>query len=74
MDINSTISQVAASNPMAGMAVAMQSTESAILASLTTGDSQPAGQLGALYSQESEASQLLASVQPNVGQNINTLA
>jgi hypothetical protein len=74
MDINSTIASLAASNPIVGRAVAMQSTDAAILAGAATGDTSVGGLLGALFSQESEQAQLLASVQPNLGQNISTLA
>jgi len=74
MDINTAISQLAGTNPQVGAAVAMQSTDSAILAGMASGDTATSSILGGLFSQESEQAQLLASISPNLGQNINVLA
>ena len=57
-----------------GTTVAGQSIGSAVLAGLQTGDTATAPRLGALGSQASEVSRLLASLQPNLGQNVNTTA
>ena len=74
MSISDTVSSVAASNPAVGVAVARQSTGSAILAGLSAGDSSTAPVLASLGGQSSEVSQLLASLQPNLGQNVSTFA
>ncbi len=74
MSISDTVSQVAATNPVVGVAVARQNADSAILAGLQTGDSGTSALLGALSGQALEANQLLASLTPNLGQNINTTA
>lgn len=74
MSISDTISQEAASNPAVGLAVARASTESAILASLQSGDSSVGSLLGAISNQAAETNQLLSSLTPNLGQNVNTTA
>lgn len=74
MSISDTISSVAATNPVVGVAVARQSMNSAILAGMQTGDAATASLLGAASGQALEANQLLASLTPNLGQNINTTA
>jgi len=74
MSISDTISSVAAANPAAGVAVTQQSVGSAILAGLQTGDQATAPLLGALGGQVQEVSRLLASLQPNLGQNVSTSA
>ena len=72
--ISDTISRVAATNPVVGVAVAQQNADSAILAGLQTGDTATSALLGALSGQALEANQLLASLTPNLGQNVNTAA
>lgn len=72
MTITDTISAVAAANPVAGVAVARQSIGSAILSGLSGGDTGTASLLGAVTNQAQEANQLLASLQPHLGQNVNT--
>lgn len=76
MSISSTIGAVAASNPAVGIAVAQQSVGSAILAGLQSGqNSDPsASLLGTVFGQAQEVTQLLASLQPHLGQNVNTTA
>lgn len=76
MSIPSTIGAVAASNLVAGVAVARQSIGSAILAGLQSGqNSDPsASLLGAVFGHAQEVTQLLASLQPHVGQNVNAAA
>ena len=74
MSISDTISQVAATNPVVGVAVAKQSADSAILEGLQTGDTATSALLGAVSGQALEANQLLASLTPNLGQNVNTSA
>ncbi len=74
MSISETIGSVAASNPVVAVAVARQSVGSAILAGLQSGDTGTAPLLGAIGGQAQEVTQLLASLQPNLGQNINTTA
>ncbi len=77
MSISDTIGSVAASNPVVGVAVAQQSVSSAILASLQSSqDTDPSASalLGAVFGQAQEAQQLLASVQPHLGQNVSTTA
>ena len=74
MSISDTVGAVAASNPMVGVAVAQQSVGSAILAGLQASqntDPSASALLGALGGQAQEVSKLLASIQPNLGQNIN---
>ncbi len=74
MSITDTISKAAATDPVVGVAVARQSENSAILAGLQTGDTATSALLGALNGQALEANQMLASLTPNVGQNVNTSA
>lgn len=74
MSISDTISKVAATNPIVGVAVANQSTDSALLAGIQTGDTSLGGLLGAVNGQAAESDQLLASLTPNLGQNVNTTA
>lgn len=74
MSITDTIGQVAATNPVVGVAVATQNTKSAILAGLQTGDTSTASLLGAVSGRALVASQLLARLTPTLGQNINTVA
>ncbi len=74
MSITETISRVAAINPVVGMAAAGQSTDSALLAGMQTGDTQIGALLGAINGPALEANQLLASLTPNLGQNVNTVA
>lgn len=77
MSITATIGSVAASNPVVGVAVAQQSVGSAILAGLQASqDTDPSASslLGALGGQAQEVSKLLASIQPSLGQNVNTTA
>lgn len=74
MTISDTISQVAATNPVVGVAVATQNAQSAILAGLQTGDTATSALLGAINGQALEASQLFASLTPHLGQNVNTVA
>jgi len=74
MSITDTISKVAATNPVVGAAVARRSADGAILAGLQTGDAATSALLGAVGGQALEASQLLASLTPNLGQNVNTTA
>jgi hypothetical protein len=77
MSISDTIGAVAASNPVVGVAVAQQSVAGAILAGLQSGqsdDQSASSLLGAVFGQAQEARQLLASVQPNLGRNIDTTA
>ena len=73
MSITDTISRVAATNPVVGVAVAQQSADSAILAGLQTGDTVTSALLGAVSSQALEANQLLASL-TSLGQHVNTAA
>ncbi len=74
MSISDTISSVAAANPVVGLAVSTQQTDSAILAGMQTGDTATSALLGALSGQALEANQMLASLTPGVGQNVNTVA
>ena len=74
MSITDSISKVAATNPVVGVAVARQSEDSAILSGLQTGDTATSALLGAVNGQALEANQLLASLTPNLGQNVNTSA
>ena len=74
MSISDTIGQVAATNPIVGVAVATQSANSAILTGLQTGDAATSALLGAVSGQALEVNQLLASLTPNMGQNVNTTA
>ena len=77
MSISDTISSVAASNPIVGVAVARQSVGSAILAGLQSSqntDPSASALLGSVFGQAQETQQLLASIQPNLGQNVNTTA
>ncbi len=45
---------------------------SAVLVGLQTGDPGTAGQIGAAGSRAQEVATLLASLQPHLGQNVNT--
>ena len=75
MSISDTIGSVAASSPVVGVAVAQQSVAGAILAGLQSGqsdDQSASALLGAVFGQAQEAQKLLASVQPNLGRNIDT--
>lgn len=77
MSISDTIGSVAVLNPVVGAAVARQSVGSAILAGLQSSQSTDPGAsalLGAVFGQAQEAQQLLASVQPHLGQSVNTTA
>ncbi len=74
MSITDTISKVAATNPVVGVAVAQQSASDAILAGLQTGDTATSALLGAVNDQALETGKLLASLTPNLGQNVNTSA
>jgi len=74
MSITDTISKVAATNPVVGVVLARQSVDSAVLAGLQTGDTATSALLGAVSGQALEANQLLASLTPNLGQNVNTTA
>ena len=74
MSITDTISKVAATNPVVGVALARQSVDSVVLAGLQTGDTATSALLGAVSGQALEANQLLASLTPNLGQNVNTTA
>lgn len=74
MSVTDTISQAAATNPLVGVVVATQSTKSAILAGLQTGDGATVSLLSAVSGRALETSQLLASLIPNLGQNVNTAA
>ena len=74
MSITDTISKVAATNPVVGVVLARQSVNSAVLAGLQTGDTATSALLGAVSGQALEANQLLASLTPNLGQNVNTTA
>lgn len=76
MSISDTIGSVAALNPVVGAAVAQQNVGSAILAGLQSGqNSDPsASLLGTLGGRAQEVSKLLASIQPHLGQNVNTTA
>lgn len=74
MSITDTISKVAATNPVVGVAVARQAADSAILEGLQTGDTSASALLGAVSAQALEANQMLASLTPNLGQNVNTSA
>ena len=74
MSITDTISRIAATNPVVVVAVARQSADSAVLAGLQTGDTASSALLGAVSGQALEANQLLASLTPNLGQNVNTMA
>jgi hypothetical protein len=73
MSITDTISRVAATNPVVGVAVANQSADSAILAGLQTGDTAASALLGAVSGQALEANQLLASL-TSLGHHVNTTA
>ena len=74
LSISDTISSVAATNPVVGVAVATQAADNAILTALQTGDSGMSALLGAVTGQALEANQLLASLTPHLGQNVNTTA
>ncbi len=74
MSITETIGQVAATNPVVGVAVATQNAKSALLAGLQSGDTAAASLLGAITGRALETNQLLASLTPHLGQNINTTA
>ena len=74
MSISDTIGAAAASNPVVGVAVARQSIGSAILSGLQSGDTSTAPLLAAISGQAQEANQLLTSLMPHLGQNVNTTA
>ena len=74
MSISDTISSVAAANPVVGVAVARQSIGSAILSGLQSGDTGTAPLLAALGGRAQEVSQLMANLEPHLGQNVNTSA
>lgn len=74
MSISDTISKVAATNPIVGVAVAKQATASAILAGLQLKDTATSALLGASSGKALEANQLLASVEPQLGQKVNAVA
>jgi len=74
MSISDTISQVAATDPTVGVAVASAQTKSAIVAGLGTGDAALGGLLGAASTQALETSQLLSGLTPNLGQNVDLRA
>lgn len=69
-----TISRTAATHPLVGVAVATQSTNSAILAGLQTGDAATGALLSAVNGRALEASQLLAILTPHLGQHVNAVA
>lgn len=74
MSITDTVSRVAATNPVVGVAVATQSADTAMLAGLRTGDTGTGALLAAISGQALVANQLLASLTPHLGQNVNTAA
>lgn len=74
MSITSTLSQVAATNAVVGGVIATSQVQSALLAGLQTGDTAMMGLLGALDSQALAAGQMLASVAPHLGQNLDVYA
>jgi len=74
VSVSDTISQIAVANPIVGVAVAAQSTNSAILAGLQSGDTAASALLGVVNGQALEVNQLLAGLMPNLGQNVNTVA
>ena len=77
MILSNTLGMQSASDPMAGAAAPKQSIGSAILAGLQASQGSDPGasaMLGTVFSQASEASRLLASVQPNLGRNVNMTA
>lgn len=71
MSISSTIGQVAASNPIVGVAVAVSQVKSALVAGMQTGDTAMAGLLGALSTQAQTSGQLLASLPTTLGQSLD---
>lgn len=71
MSISDTISQVSATNPVGGVAVAGQSADSAILEGWQTGDVATSALLGAVSGQALEANQLLVSLMPPLGRYVN---
>ena len=74
MSINDTIGQVAATNPVVGVAVNTAQVNAAILMSLQLGDPSASSLLGAQSAQAQEANQLLSQLVPNLGQNVNAAA
>ena len=74
MSISDTIGSVAATNPVVGVAVAKQSNASAILTGLQSAGSGTSALLEAISSQSLEANQLLTSLMPHLGSNVNTTA
>ncbi|MGI4788047.1 MAG: hypothetical protein ACRYFS_04275 [Janthinobacterium lividum] len=74
MSISDTIGSVTATNPVVGVAVSKQSTASAILTGLQSGDPGTSALLDAVSSQALEANQLLTSLMPHLGSNVNTTA
>ena len=77
MDINTAISQAAATDPQIYALVAKQGAESSVLAALTGNDSSSnseTGLLGSTSGQEPTDEQLLQSIESNIGRNIDTTA
>lgn len=80
MDVNSIISQVAASSTIADVALEKQATESAALAALTNVSAGDSNLLESLFSQTAGQTPTLPtsgaalSLEPGVGQNIDALA
>ena len=74
MSISETIGAVAAANPVVGVAVSRQSVSSAILSGLQSGDTETASLLAAVTGQAQETNQLLSTLMPHLGQNVNTTA
>ena len=73
MSISDTAAQVAAKDPVVGVAVATAQTNSAILAGLQAGDPILGRLLGAQSAQALQAQALLSSLNPALGQNVNRL-
>ena len=74
MSISDTVSQVAATNPTVGVAVASAQTSSAILAGLQSGDTAIGSLLGTASTQAQITNQLLSSIDSNLGQNVDLRA
>ena len=74
MSINDTVSQVAANNPYVGAVISAAGINSNLLASLPTDESGLTGVLGAKATEGVTENQILSSLQPNLGQNIDTQA
>lgn len=73
MDINTAITQAAATDPQIYALVAKQGTVSSVLAALTGAGTSSTSTAGAADQEPSDA-QLLQSVESNIGQNIDTQA